>query len=171
MAMNDSAAVETVTQGQRPANKNPEHNLPFVGRNEAEGGINLWAVPPTPDYNEAWREGEYRAVVLLNAIADNRYRGPEILRRVALDQVRAGLGTDGHKGAVLGFWDTVAQLIIPCLNPENVARLAARIVAARCASMANDTVDRIETKAEHRRIALKAAATRRARLAAKVVRS
>jgi hypothetical protein len=169
--MNDSAAVDTVAQGQTPADKYPERKLPFVGRNEAEGGIDLWSVPPTPDYNDAWHEGEYRAIVLLNAIADNRYRGPEILRRVALDQVRAGLETPGHKGAVLGFWDTVAQLIIPCLNPDNVARLAANIVAVRCASMASGTITQIETKKEHRRIALKAAATRRARLAAKVVRS
>lgn len=162
MANCQSETVNSVPQGQTQTDKYPENRLPFTCRNEVEGGINLWGVPPRPDYDEAWREGEYRAIVLLNAIADNRYRGPDVLRRIACDQVRAGLETPGHKGAVLGFWSTVAQLIIPCFNPDNVARLAAQLVARRCASMAHDTVAEIETRAEYRRIALKAAATRKA---------
>lgn len=170
MATHANTTVNTVPQGGRPASKFPEHKLPFVGRNEAEGGIHLWAVPPRPDYEEGWSEGEYRAIVLLNAIADNRYRAPDVLRRVALDQVLAGLDTPGHKGAVLGFWDTVLQLIVPSLNPDNVARLAAKIVAIRCTSMAQDTIEEIETRSKHRVIALKAAATRRAK-AGKAVQS
>lgn len=170
MATHANTTVNAVPQDGRPANNFPEHKLPFVSRNEIEGGIDLWGVPPRPDYDDAWHEGEYRAIVLLNAIADNRYRGPDVLRRVALDQVRAGLDTPGHKGAVLGFWDTVLQLIVPCLNPDNVARLAAKIVAERCASMATDTVAEIEARSKHRAIALRAAATRRAK-ARKAVQS
>jgi len=163
MATCQSETVNPVPQGQKPANIYPEHHLPFVGRNQDEGGIHLWAVPPKPDYCEGWHEGEYRAIVLLNAMADYRHRAPDVLRRVALDQAYAGLDTPGHKGAILGFWDTVMQLIVPCLNPDNVARLAAKIVAVRCASMAHSTIGDIELKAEYRRIALKAAATRRAK--------
>jgi hypothetical protein len=170
MATHANTTATPVSQGEKPASKYPEHHLPFVSRNEIEGGINLWGVPPKPDYHEAWHEGEYRAIVLLNAIADNRYQAPDVLRRVACDQVAVGLLTSGHKGAILGFWNTVAQLIIPCLNPDNVARLAAQIVERRCASMALSTVGEIELKAEYRRIALKAAATRRARTG-KAVRS
>lgn len=154
---------------QDPAAAHPEHRLPFVGRHEIEGGIDLWGVPPQPDYGDGWHEGEYRAITLLSAIAGNRYRAPDILRRVALDQVMAGLPTPGHKGAVLGFWNTVLQLIIPCLNPENVGRLAVNLAAERCGSLASSTRDAIELKAEYRRIALKAAASRKAK-AGKAVR-
>ena len=84
MATHANTTVNAVPQDGRPANNFPEHKLPFVSRNEIEGGIDLWGVPPRPDYDDAWHEGEYRAIVLLNAIADNRYRGPDVLRRVAL---------------------------------------------------------------------------------------
>ena len=101
MATYQSETAIPVAQGEKPANRYPESHLPFVCRSEVEGGINLWGVPPRPDYDEAWHEGEYRAIVLLNSIADNRYRGPDVLRRIAYDQVRAGLETPSHKGAVL----------------------------------------------------------------------
>lgn len=168
MADGSSNPVNNTPQVSEVANRYPEHHLPFVGRHEIEGGVDLWSVPPQADYLEGWHEGEYRTIALLTAISDKRYTAPDVLKRVALDQVGAGLPTPGHKGAILGFWNTVLQLIVPCLNPENVGRLAVQMAELRCRSLANSTKATIEMKAEHRRIALKAAATRKA---GKAVRS
>ena len=170
MATCQNETVNQSMQAPAAADLYPEHHLPFVGRHEIEGGIDLWSVPPQPDYCDGWHEGECRAITLLNAIVGNRFAAPDVLRRVALDQVAAGLPTPGHKGAILGFWNTVLQLIVPCLNPENVGRLAVNLAAERCGSLASATRGAIEMKAEHRRIALKAAATRGAKRG-KAVRS
>lgn len=170
MATCQSETVKAAPQALEAANRHPEHHLPFVRRNEAEGGIDLWSVPPQTDYSEGWHEGEYRAIALLSAISGNRYSAPDVLKRVALDQVRAGLSTPGHKGAILGFWDIVLQLIIPCINSDNVGRMAVQLAKLRCRSLANSTRATIEMKAEYRRIALKAAATRKAK-AGKAVQS
>jgi hypothetical protein len=131
-------------------------------------------LPVVPAFIAAWRSEKFVMPSLQTTSYPFQCRSalvsPIFCAEWLSTKVRAGLETPDHKGAVLGFWDTVAQLVIPCLNPDNVACLADKIVAVRCTSMAADTIHRIETAARHRQIALKAAATRRAKLAGKAVR-
>lgn len=94
----------------------PEHTLPFHAATIG-GGCGLWGTP-RPDYSDGWADGEARAIVLLNTLfrAGHRDTLPLVLRSLAVDQVEAGFPTSGHKGAILGFWETIARLIVPMVS-------------------------------------------------------
>ena len=90
MAIRENGTVNPVEQVPAP-DKYPERSLSFVGRHKA-GGINLWAVPATPDYTIACYEGALRAFAVLGletpeGVPDRALWLGDIFGRIATDQV------------------------------------------------------------------------------------
>lgn len=183
MAIVEDGGVNSVAQVEIPALNSeigaadteapahPQHTLPFVSW-KIGGGCGHWGTPAA-EYGEGWDDGRARAVMLLNTMlmADKRHELPYVLRCLAVDQVEAGLATSGHKGAILGFWDTIAQLIVPMVNQGNLQALSLNLIERQCRGSAVMS-SHVQAQANIRkRAAIKAAATRRARLAGKAVRS
>ncbi len=109
MATCQSETVNGVPQ--EPGNKPVRTHdvLPFAPVPTKATMASLWGVPIISEYSDGWREGEQRAIVFLNTMLNAGLIGslPHALADVTADQIRRGTPTDGDKGGILGFWETI----------------------------------------------------------------
>jgi hypothetical protein len=166
-----SALNSEIAEVATEAPAHPQHTLPFVSW-KIGGGCGHWGTPAA-DYSEGWADGRARAVMLLNTMlmAGKRHELPSVLRYLAVDQVEAGLATSGHKGAILGFWDTIAKLLVPMVNQGNLQALSLSLIEGQCRGHAVMSSYVQEQANIRKSAAIKAAATRKARRAGQAVRS
>lgn len=100
-------------------------HLPFVGFDD-DRGLVFWRINPPEGYCGGCEYGAEMADALLRHIASTGTLGSRWLTDIALEQVRLGEPTEGHRGAAVGFWHLIGCAINTCLDHTPVEAIRQR---------------------------------------------